>query len=135
MRESEGNQLGKTLQLELGRIRVEAVVPNSKLKLLGMPRMPKEAGRTQKSAQKRCKQRGFCYPPRVHMGVSPGCPQTAPRETGGGSCIWDAYGEHRTSNFQPRTSNLERPGQATQSHLGAKDEGRIMNAEVQDEAS
>src|ERR1035441_2435318 len=62
--------------------------------------------------------------------VCPGCPQTTPREAGKGGYIGNAYGEHRTLNLEPRTSNLEKPGQATQSHSGAKAEGRRMNAET-----
>jgi hypothetical protein len=44
--------------------------------------------------------------------VCPGCPQSTPRQVGEGSCIPKAYGQYATSNLEPRTLNLERPGKA-----------------------
>ena len=48
--------------------------------------------------------------------VVPDLHQSRPREAGEGGCIWDAYGEHRTSNIEQPTSNEQEPGKATQSH-------------------
>ena len=51
--------------------------------------------------------------------VYPGCHQPTPRKAREGGCIRKAYSEAPTSNLEPRTSNLERPGKATQSHIKA----------------
>jgi hypothetical protein len=51
--------------------------------------------------------------------VCPGCLQITPREAREGVRIWNAYGKHQTLNLEPRTSNLEKPGKATQSHIKA----------------
>src|ERR1035441_53310 len=59
--------------------------------------------------------------------VCPGCPQTSPREAREASCILDAYGEHRTSNLKPRTSNIRRPGKATRT----PDKARYMRGTSQ----
>jgi hypothetical protein len=54
--------------------------------------MRQEERRVPRPSQKPCKQRGFCYPPRIYTGVSPEYHRVLSVGTPGGPSSWEAAG-------------------------------------------